>query len=169
MLCEKCDNCEALFHLTEISNDIQSELHFCMKCAKNLKINSNWQDNSFSSINNNSLSGESGIACLNCGLTTKELIYDGRPGCPSCYKYFNSVFNSISENNNIRKFSGKKPSNYIEIFNFQDTTPALNKSYIELLDSKVKLEDELKRAIIEERYEEAAILRDKIKEVIESE
>jgi protein arginine kinase activator len=169
MLCEKCDNSEVLFHLAEISNDIQSELHFCMKCAKNLKINSKWQVNSFSSIKNNSLGGETAIACLNCGLTTEELIYDGRPGCPSCYKYFNSVFNSISENNNIKKFSGKKPVNYIEIFDFLDTPPALKNLNIELLDSKVKLEEELKKAISEERYEEAAILRDKIKEVIESE
>jgi protein arginine kinase activator len=169
MLCEKCDNPEALFYLTEISNDIQSELYFCMKCAKNLKVNSKWENNSFSSIDNNTLSGENGITCLNCGLTTGELIYDGRPGCPSCYKYFNSVFNSISENNNIKKFSGKKPLHYIEIFEFKDTTLLLHHNFVESLDSKAKLEEELKRSIIEERYEEAAILRDKIKEVLKSE
>ncbi len=166
MLCEKCNNSEAFIHFTESSDNIRSEFQFCMKCAKNIKINPQQQNNLFSETNDDSLIGLDGIICLNCGLTTRELIYDGRPGCPSCYKYFNSVFNTIPENNNIKKYSGKKPINYIEVFDSQGDIPKINNSCIELSDSKTKLEEELKRAVIEERYEDAAKLRDKIKEVI---
>ncbi len=169
MLCEKCDNSDVLYHLAEVPDDIQNEMYFCMKCKKNLQINQTQPNNAFSPIGNDESVPDLGIKCTNCGLTTSELIYDGRPGCPSCYKYFNSVFGSIPENGNVKKYTGKKPSNYVEILNNKNAIPEINKNYFDLLESKYKLEKELKMAVIEERYEDAAILRDKIKEVIESE
>jgi protein arginine kinase activator len=168
MLCEKCDNSDVLYHLAEVPDDIQNEMYFCMKCKKNLQINHSQPNNAFS-FNNEGSDCDAGIKCINCGLTSPELIYDGRPGCPSCYKYFNSVFGSVSKNSNEKKYTGKKPSNYVEILNNKNAIPEINNNYFDLLDTKYKLEEKLKMAVIEERYEDAAILRDKIKEVIESE
>ncbi|MBN2401482.1 MAG: UvrB/UvrC motif-containing protein [Spirochaetes bacterium] len=167
MLCDNCDNSDAVFHFTDFSNDSRNEIHLCMNCAKNIKLNSLHQNDMQLIKENERTNGEGGIICINCGLTTKELIYSGRPGCPSCYKYFNSVFNTISANN-IKKYSGKKPSNYIEIMDIGHV-PALNESQIGLSNSEAHLDEELKRAVIEERYEDAAKLRDKLIEVRKSE
>jgi protein arginine kinase activator len=165
MLCEKCNNSEALSHLTEISNDIQSELYFCIKCSKNMHINR--QQNILFSVNSDNKSdNDVNIKCINCGLTTTELIYDGRPGCPSCYKYFQSFFRQFYEISKTKKYNGKKPANYVEISEDQNNISEINKNYFDSLDSNGKLENELKTAVLEERYEDAAIIRDKLKEVV---
>jgi protein arginine kinase activator len=165
MLCEKCNNSEALSHLTEISNDFQSELYFCIKCSR--KSQANMQHNILFTLNTDEKSeSDKNKKCPNCGLTTEELIYDGRPGCPVCYKYFYSFFGSINESSLIKKNSGKKPLNYVEIYEGKSNIQEVNKTYFDLLDSKSKLENGLKTAILEERYEDAAVIRDKLKEVI---
>jgi protein arginine kinase activator len=165
MLCEKCNNSEALSHLAEISNDFQSELYFCIKCSRNSQIN--MQHNILFTLNTDEESeSDANKKCPNCGLTTEELIYNGQPGCPICYKYFHSFFVSITESSLIKKYNGKKPLNYVEIYDGRSNIQEANKSYFDLLDSRSKLECGLKSAIIEERYEDAAIIRDKLKEVI---
>lgn len=171
MLCERCDNFEATFHLTEISNNVQNELHLCSRCAKNINFNSDITGNlitlrSLSAIiADDAINNENNTMCLKCGLTDVELTLNGRPGCPSCYKYFKSILETISGNNNKKKYSGKKPFNYVEVMDSLGTTPILNSINTESLMSKQEMEEELKVAVIEERYEDAAKLRDKIKEV----
>jgi protein arginine kinase activator len=168
MLCEKCNNSEALSYLAEISNDIQSELYFCLKCTKNMQI-SQEQNIPVSVISDDKSDKDVNIKCANCGLTTAELIYDGRPGCPSCYNYFQTFFRPFPEISKLKKYNGKKPASFVEISDDQNIIQEINKNYLESLDTKGKLEKELKTAILEERYEDAAIIRDRIKEVVSGE
>ncbi len=171
MFCDECENSEAIFHFTEIANNNQSELHLCMRCAKNIDLNSNIQNHTVSLTNMFSflcdesiIIEESGTVCPNCGLSVAELSWEGRPGCPDCYKYFRSLFNKLFSGNNIKnKYSGKIPVNYIEIMNNQN--PALNNNKSDHIYSSSVLEEELKKAVLEERYEDAAVLRDRIKDV----
>ena len=61
MLCERCKNYEAAFHFTDISNNVQTELHLCNKCAgdinfeKRLQIDSLYLKTMFSLIKDNEL------------------------------------------------------------------------------------------------------------------
>ena len=169
MLCERCLDSEALFHFTWISHNTQKELHLCLNCAKEMKIDSPDSPDNILLSYEGFMEGEYAMTCLSCGLTTKELIYDGRPGCPVCYKYFNAVFSTISENTSLKKYTGKKPENYKDIFDFQELNSVEEKNNSEFLSSKSRIEKQLKKALADERYEDAAKFRDALKEVTESE
>jgi protein arginine kinase activator len=168
MFCDKCNNSDDPSNLSGISNDIQSEQDSCIRCSKNAQTG-RLHSILFGEDNQEKCDAEVNIKCSNCGLTIEELIYDGRPGCPICYKYFSSFFRPYFESSKINEYNGKKPLNYIEITDSQNNTREFNKRYFDLLDTKSKLEDGLKTAVIDERYEDAAIIRDKLKEVMAGE
>jgi protein arginine kinase activator len=168
MFCEECDNSEATFHFTEISDDNQNEFHLCLNCAKNISINANSHDHPLSLttmlsfLNDDPVESETTAACPDCGLTGVELNWHGRPGCPSCYRHFRTTLGRLVRgNSNSGKYSGKRPESFVEIMS--DMPPA--DFNFKLSKSILELEDELKKAVNEERYETAAVLRDKIREV----
>lgn len=172
MLCQRCKNCEAVFHFTDITNNVQTELHLCNKCAGDISFESNLQNNTlylktmFSLIKDNDIElddFETKTICLNCGLTDMEFNLDRKPGCPSCYKYFKSIIDTISENKKPHKYR-KIPHNYVEVMAFRDDLSDRNIGKSNSV-KPVDLEEELRIAVNEERYEDAAVLRDKIKEV----
>ncbi|MFH0975443.1 MAG: UvrB/UvrC motif-containing protein [Spirochaetota bacterium] len=170
MLCDNCDNSEATLHLTEISNKIQSELHLCLKCAKNMQISPDNQGNSvslhsmFSFIDNESVNEDVTGACPQCGLTAAQLCSDGQPGCPSCYNFFKNILGSSSTGREKKKYTGKKPIFFVEIYEDSKACSIGNNKQLKELETLGELEEELNGAVTEERYEYAAVLRDKIKE-----
>ncbi len=168
MFCDDCENSEALSDHTGISGDKQNESYFCINCSKNMQTiqgrNILYAIESDEKTENNINS-----KCPNCGLTAKDLIYEGRPGCPVCYKYFNSFFISFYEGNKNKKYNGKKPFNYVEVPTERNNIYELNQIIFNSLDKKSKLEKALKTAVMEERYEDAAVIRDKLKEVTSDE
>jgi protein arginine kinase activator len=87
--------------------------------------------------------------CESCGTTLEELFKSGRLGCKDCYTNLQPFVDQIifkSQGNKQHK--GKRPKNVYP----------KNEDTIEILEEKMKL------AIQEERYEDASILRDNIKE-----
>jgi protein arginine kinase activator len=168
MFCERCKNIEATIHLTEIIKDMKSEVHLCENCAREIGLNSKLSNFSLSIPEMLSFLDihdvdeyVEGSVCRTCGLSFVDYKREGKLGCPDCYQYLGDSLKSvIAGYHGSEKHTGKHPSNPAgaspEAFNRAARVYA-RKSLDEL---KVMLN----RAVFEERYEEAAMLRDKIRE-----
>jgi protein arginine kinase activator len=102
--------------------------------------------------------------CRGCGFTFLDYKKTGKLGCPECYRYLRSSLDSVVVNyHGEKRHVGKIPLNYIEM-----KTPAralFDKSVkvAEKTDTLSDLMKKLDKAVEEERYEEAALLRDMIR------
>ncbi len=122
------------------------------------------------------------LQCDNCGMTYDEFANNGKFGCSHCYDIFADTLESVlknihgstnhvgrrsrltsslqSQNQNKNKYQGKKELG-------KEENPTSNKQSVEKQDPKQeliqKLNRDLKKAIQEERYEDAAKIRDEIK------
>jgi len=174
MKCEKCRQNDATIHLTEIIKNVKSEFHLCEKCARLVGINSKFSNFSLSVPDMLSFldldevgDAVDSTVCANCGLTFLEYKRVGKLGCPRCYNYLKSSLEPV-----IRSYhgsyghAGKVPSNYVEA----NDCPAVfleDKSREgEREKSLVELRSMLQSAIGDERYEDAAVLRDRIRDKI---
>ncbi|MGD9679165.1 MAG: UvrB/UvrC motif-containing protein [Vulcanibacillus sp.] len=162
MLCEICGERQATIHYTKIINGQKEESHICEVCAKsNSDSVSKFQDFSFNQLLSGLLDFDqftkgSGYTdthnerCMTCGLTFAQFKQLGKFGCSDCYKSFGSklepIFRRIHGNN---RHNGKVPIRTGENF--------LHKKELN------KLKEELKQNIVLENFEEAAKIRDKIK------
>ena len=158
MLCSKCGMKDASFHYKQISGGNKTELHLCSDCAKELGyIKGGESPFSLGSILGDFLSApKSGMMadkiykCPSCS-TTIDKIRTGYLGCDKCYEVFSdSVEAMLSKIQPSTVHKGK--------FGGADGKK------IERDNTVKNLKEELKRAIIDENYEQAAVLRDKIKE-----
>jgi protein arginine kinase activator len=166
MLCERCRKEEAAIHLTEIVQEMRSEVHLCEACAKEIGLNSKLS--SFSLSFPDMLSfiemdeaepSDDLPVCLVCGTDFVRYAKHGKLGCPACYRYLEGPISGVIRGyHGDKKHSGKIPSNMAA---GEDAVAV--EAAAEILDMSV---DELKRnlrsALRDERYEDAAILRDKI-------
>ena len=165
MLCERCQKRKANILYTEIINGIKREAQLCDECAG---TSASFQmDNtlfggeySLGGLLSNILKGytSSGpsmseatvtdIRCKNCGLTYREFVQNGRFGCARCYIDFqNELDKSLGGIQGADIHTGKRIGQQSQGF-----------SEIERLTAK------LQEAIKKEEYEEAARLRDLIRE-----
>ncbi len=175
MKCEGCARREATVHLTEIIKEVKSEFHLCEICAKDIRLNLRLQNSSDSlqeilSYIDNENSNEiiSNENCMNCGLTYIDFRRDMKTGCPACYNYFNEhLVSVISHHHGEKKYKGKKPANYKNIdYTFEEIDilqSGLDKT--DMPDNIIGLKEKLKFAVSEERYEDAAKLRDRVREL----
>ncbi len=94
----------------------------------------------------------SGRSCPVCGLTQKDFEKRGRLGCPECYRAFEDVLPSILKRMHRGSLHvGKVPR---------------DSSKEEVLKNRLQyLEKELQDAIRNERFEDAAELRDQIRDL----
>ena len=166
MLCEKCHKEQASIHLTEIIKDVKSEVHLCENCARNIGLNSKISNFSISvpemlSFLDVSEVDETNdlVKCKTCGLSFMDYNKDGKLGCPDCYKYLqDSLDTVIISYHGEKKHIGKFPENTV-IKTKQIAVKAEKKVNSSLND----LELELNNAVLDERFEDAAMLRDEIK------
>lgn len=179
MLCDNCGKREANVRYSENINGRKKELHLCEKCSQKLGIG-NMDFNM--PIDFSSFFGElledfgttefmplfndvKNLKCENCGYTFEDIVNTGRLGCGNCYNVFEERLDPI-----IKKIQGS--SIHIgRIGKMLDTQIGKkfdknkednNNKDISELD---KLQNSLKQAIKEERYEDAANIRDEIKKL----
>ncbi len=161
MKCQNCGKNEATVKYKEIINGKKQELYLCSTCAKEIGIIEIPIIISpiFSTIGDEYLEKKKVKQCSNCGYTLEEYSKTGVFGCPECYNTFESELDEL-----FLKFHGK--NRHIKI----DT----KKEKIKVDLSKVKkksvskideLREKLSQHIKNEEYEEAAVLRDKIKKL----
>ncbi len=164
MICDACKQQQATVHLTEIVNDQMTELHLCEACAnqKGAQVESHF---GLADL----LAGLADVgkmaeaeeevaakACSGCGMTYNDFRKVGRLGCDACYTTFKrNVVNLLKRIHSSTHHVGKTPSRLVK--------PAQTKA--ELTEMKRRLE----QAIEMEEFEEAARLRDHIREIEHSE
>jgi len=171
MLCEKCKRNEATVHLTEIIKNVKSEVHLCEACARGIGLNSKLSNFSLTVPDMLTFLDVEEVrdiidvnACKTCGGSFLDYKKAGRLGCPDCYRYLWSALEPVIKNyHGEKKHIGKMPINYAEMKApgklFLDT----NVRVIEKTHTATELERKLAEAVREERYEEAAFLRDMLK------
>lgn len=170
MYCERCRNSEATIHLTEIIKDVKSELHLCEKCARDIGLNAKLSNFSLSIpemlsfLDVNEIEGcPEGSVCATCGVTFLDYSREGRLGCPDCYEYLGESLHSvIAAYHGATRHSGKHP------LGSEDHGACVRPSRSSVRPARMKAEeyrDLLEQAVREERYEEAAVLRDALREL----
>lgn len=157
MLCDLCHKNMATVHLTEIVNDKVMELHICQECAKH-KAEELKQQLTISEFLGGLVSEpdlnkkESGVKCSLCGISFYDFKKNGSLGCAKCYVAFKSQLTPIIKKvHGAVHHRGKIPSNV-------EDNIALNRKL-------TGLRERLSRAVNLEDYEEAARLRDEIREL----
>lgn len=160
MTCDVCGKNEATVHITEIVNDQVTKLHLCEQCAreKNAEMEEHFGlSDLLSGLADLGASieskGAAEIKCTNCGLTYQDFRKDGRLGCSECYETFRKEIAPLLKRiHGSDRHIGKVPLK---------TGAKTAKETKSLQELKMKME----KAIQAEDFEEAAHLRDKIKEM----
>ncbi len=178
MLCDNCGKREANVRYSENINGRKRELNLCEECSQKLGIDkmdfnmpidfSNFFEGFIDNFGNNEfipmLNDIKTLKCNSCGYTFDDIANTGRLGCKDCYEVFQDrldpIIKKIQGSNKHVGRIGKIVDNKIEN-NINEDSKLPKKEVSELQ----KLEKELKKAVKEERYEDAAKIRDKIKKL----
>jgi protein arginine kinase activator len=157
--CDICGKREATVHLTEIVNDKVTKLHLCEECAKE-KGTEMEEHFGLSDL----LAGLADlgmpvkpevaetIKCPNCSFTYQDFKKLGRVGCGECYEEFKKQLLPI-----IKRIHGS--DRHVGKVSLRVGKTVKDAKSIQEL--QVKME----KAIQSEEFEEAARLRDKIREL----
>jgi len=168
MKCERCKHNDATIHLSEIVKDVKSEIHLCEHCSRDVGLNTRGSNFSLSLpemltfLNVDELSdhGDKNI-CARCGCTLLEYKREGKLGCPDCYICLEDEIEAVVADYYAEKnYRGKKP------FYNDLTAETLRLNNVKIKD-KINIDEllaQLEHAVSEEKYEEAAVLRDKIRD-----
>lgn len=180
MLCQNCGKNEANVKYTQIVNGTKKEMILCEECAEkmgigNFKMNmpihfSNFLSDFFDDYEDTSMLPsfikQKSQECNNCGELYDEFIKTGLLGCPDCYEIFEDRLDPVLKNiQGNTEHVGRKPLNITEKMNNIGENNKKEKSQESSNNELEKLEQELALAIKEERYEDAATIRDKIKNI----
>ena len=150
MLCEKCGKNNATVMYTQIINGQKSTLNICSSCASQESI----FDNFGSILSFGTRQSTQNTMCPVCNMTLSEFSRKGRAGCGECYNTFRSHASAM-----LRKIHGTSKHTA------DATLPKAEEPKKEVAKSPLeKLKEELAKAIAEENFEQAAVLRDKIRE-----
>ncbi|MEW6100798.1 MAG: UvrB/UvrC motif-containing protein [Candidatus Omnitrophota bacterium] len=159
MLCDICGKNPATVHLTEIIDDQMNELHLCEECARQKSAQMESQFGLSDLLAGLAEFGKPSkevdtvsIKCPSCGLAYSDFKKVGRLGCGDCYsafkKYLVPLLKRIHGSN---QHLGKSPLKVGKVL----------KKNIDLQE----LRNKLLKAIEEEAFEEAAKIRDQIREM----
>ncbi len=170
MLCQNCKKNEATTHIKRVVNGEATESHLCHSCAQSLGFDDFFDDFSlnmpglFSSFFGDSMFslGESKRdRCEKCGSSFDDIIKSGRVGCSECYeKFYQKLLPSIQRIHGKAKHAGKVPfvSEKVEA---EKEAPKEKTAEEKIGNLKVQME----KAIAEQNFEQAAVLRDEIKKL----
>ncbi len=159
MLCEKCGKNIATTHIRTVVNGVVREQNLCGYCAANEGY-TGLSHNSFAGMLASMLGEITGtriaseaVKCPVCGAKFSDIAETGKMGCAECYKTFNSeLLPYLKRIHGSIKHSGKIPNR----------APLIVKPMEDTIES---LRAELNRLVSEEKYEQAAVVRDKIKKM----
>jgi len=187
MLCQNCGKNEVNFKYTQIINGVKKEMALCDKCAQELGLESLdfSMPISFSSFFSDffndtdallpNFAKTSLLQCKKCGTTFEDFVKDGEFGCGNCYITFESKIVPILKNlHGSSNHIGRGYKESIDELEYNKNTFENSQKNREKNNDKKektendelkKLQKELEKAIKEERYEDAAKIRDEIKKI----
>ena len=159
MLCNICGKKEATVHLTEIVNEKITKLHLCEECAKEkgaeMEEHFGLSDLLAGLADLGPTTEPSiieAIKCPSCGFTYQDFKKVGRLGCGDCYEAFKKQLAPLLKRiHGADRHVGKIPI----------TVGKTIKDTHTLQELKIQME----KSIQAEEFEEAAKLRDKIREL----
>jgi protein arginine kinase activator len=167
MLCDICQKKEATVHLTEIVNDKVTKMHLCEDCAKekgdemetHFGLSDLLAGLADFAVPHEVKTGKS-VKCQACGFTFSDFQKVGRLGCPNCYDTFSTQLSALLKRiHGSDMHVGKSPLKAAAAKPAKQ--PMKSKETNDLQELKAKLQE----AIASEAFEEAAVLRDKIREI----
>jgi protein arginine kinase activator len=158
MLCCICKDKEATVHLTQIAGDKMQKVDLCEECAKSKGVNdpSGFQLADLllglgASQEMEQAAGGAEIKCPRCGFTQTDFKKSGRLGCADCYKTFAEGLEGLLKTmHKGTRHLGKIPESV--------------RRSSDLSDRLKNLQKRLAKAISDENFEQAALLRDEIKQ-----
>ena len=159
MLCSICKEKPATVHLTQIVGDKMQKLDLCEDCAKAKGVN---DPSGFAladlmlglgaSQEIEQAGGGVELKCPRCGFSQADFKKSGRLGCPECYGTFAEALEGLLKTmHKGTRHEGKVPESL--------------RATREQSDRLRLLQKKLARAIEQEKFEEAAQLRDQIKQL----
>jgi len=155
--CHLCSNA-ATVHLTDIVNGHKNETHLCQGCAEKKQL-LNKQELNLSAILQTVIGPHIGaqtddlarLTCPDCGIKYMEFKAEGRLGCPRDYDVFQSALMPLLERiHRATRHTGKQPRRDRRRDGWHVEVGALRQKLREAVDS--------------ENYEEAARLRDMLRQ-----
>lgn len=160
MMCCLCKEKEAKVHLTQIAGEKMQKVDLCEDCAKEKGVN---DPTGFSladllmglgASQELDTLGEGELKCPGCGFTQADFKKSGRLGCAKCYETFAEGLESLLK-------SMHKGTRHI------GKLPYGMKQTLDLADKLKALQRKLNKAVQEEKFEQAAQLRDEIQQTRE--
>ncbi|HVM61689.1 MAG TPA: UvrB/UvrC motif-containing protein [Verrucomicrobiae bacterium] len=157
MLCDICKKTEATVHLTQIVDGKMLKVDLCESCAKEKGV----QEAAGFSLANLLVelgAGEEsrieapGAPCPVCGFTQAEFKKTGRLGCSACWETFEPSLASLLK-------AMHKGDHHV------GKIPARAMHTLALSSKMQELTEQLEKAVREEKYEDAAQIRDQIREM----
>lgn len=154
----KCDQCDkpATVHLTQILNGQMQKMHLCASCAEELGVN---QGAGFDM--SDVLTGKGAAAplssggtppCPECGMTLARFRKTGRLGCPACYRAFAREMRPLLQSmHHADRHLGRRPQSREATWSRREREETL--------------QNRLADAVAAEDYENAARLRDELKDL----
>ena len=155
--CQTCGKA-ATVHITKIVNGQKQEMHLCQECSEKQQVLKN-QELNLAVILQTMIGQHVGgstdelarLTCPTCGIKYMEFRADGRLGCPKDYEVFRVGLEPILQRiHRAGRHVGKRP----------DRSPERQDQAAEM----ARLRKQLRDAIDSEAYEEAARLRDLIRQ-----
>jgi protein arginine kinase activator len=158
MLCCVCKEKEATVHLTQIAGEKVQKVDMCEECAKSKGVNDPAGFSLADLLLGLGASQEieqagkgSEVKCPRCGFTQADFKKAGRLGCSSCYDTFREALEGLLKTmHKGTRHLGKVPEGA--------------RRDRDLADRLAMLQKRLSKAIAGEDFEQAATLRDEIKQ-----
>jgi len=170
MLCEKCQKNQASVFYQETAYGKTKSYSLCSACAEELEKKgeikletshgfsdpfADWfSDGLFGSLFTPHRGGGQALPqtkrCGLCGSSFQDLAAGGKAGCPKCYEVFSTELEG-----SIRRIHGS--------IGHTGRVPGKRRAHVERKKKLEEMESSLKKAIAEERFEDAAAIRDELK------
>ena len=157
MLCDNCKEKEANVHMVKMINGEKTEMHLCEACATQSEgffhIPQFDIQKIFPYLAGSAVSRQESLPdCPTCGWSSAKLESSGKVGCCDCYHHFRAYVGPILERiQNANVHHGKVPKR----------AGGIDEDENVLCNLKAKLN----ACVAEENFEEAARLRDRIREL----
>ena len=166
MLCQNCGKYEATTHIKRVVNGDTTEMHLCSDCAQHLGYGDMFSgfglnlDDFFGGFLEDTvqkLAAPVEEKCPKCGNSFSDIVRSGKVGCSECYRmFYDKLLPSIQRIHGRSRHSGKQIEAKAESKKVEEIKP---KNELETLKAQ------LKEAVEKQEFEQAAVLRDKIKEL----
>jgi protein arginine kinase activator len=170
--CQACGHRPAVVEFIQVTGNERREMALCRECA--LSVGMRAQVEAFQRLSQLLIGQQSPMAaipddiraamhvkCNGCGMLFEEFVQTGLLGCPQCYHDFHEylqpvlrrmhgVIKQTVEGEEPRKMPLHETGHHVE----EPETAAMTREHLEM---------ELNLALLEEDYERAAAIRDRLK------